>query len=451
MTGPVRSILGLGWPLLVGQLAVVANGVIDTAMAGRLSAHDLAGVAIGASLWFVAFVGLMGTVQALSPLVAQQVGAGRDAEVAATWRQGQWLVLMLAVPGTLLLATPGPWLALVGAEPAVTEVAAGYLRALAIGLPAALWLRAFTSLSTALGRPRAVMAINLIGPLLKVPLNTLFMHGSELPTAIGLPALPALGGAGCGAATAVVYAVSAAAAALLLARGPAYRRWSLGGPGRPDRTRIVQLLRLGLPIGATYLIDVTAFNMVTLAVARLGTDVVAAHAIATNVVVAAYMVPLAMSQAAAVLVGQALGGADRTGARRLAWLGTRLMLGLALAVAAVMLLARDPLIAAYTAEPAVVAIAATLLPWVALYHVVDAVQCALAFALRAYRVTLGPMVVFAVALWGIGLGGGAALAFGLGWGAVGFWVAATVALVIAGAGLALLFERTARAAPAASG
>ena len=235
--GATRAIVSLGWPMLVGQLAVMANGVIDNVMAGHLSARDLASVAIGSSVYYMVFVGLMGTMQAISPVAAQHHGAGRWHAVGETWRQGQWLAAALLLPGGLALAFPGALLSLAGAEPAVEAGAVAYLNALAFGLPAALWFRGFTTLNTAVSRPRVVMAINLLGPACKVPLNLLFMHGSDAPVALGLPAIPAMGGAGCGVATAVVFWVSAAIGFGLLRHDRFYVRFALGGIGRSGRTR----------------------------------------------------------------------------------------------------------------------------------------------------------------------------------------------------------------------
>jgi len=439
-----RAIVSLGWPMFIGQLAVMSNGIIDNVMAGHLSPRDLASVAIGSSIYFVVFVGLMGTLQAISPVAAQHFGAGRLREVGETWRQGQWLAAALLVPGALLLAFPQPLLALADTEPEVRAGAVAYLQAVALGLPAALWFRAFTTLNVAVSRPRTVMAINLLGPVLKVPLNALFMYGSDAPAAIGLPVVPAMGGAGCGLATALVFWISAAIGLVLLRRDRFYARFSLRGLGRPRRAPLAELARLGLPIGGIYLVDVSAFNVVTLLVAGFGTDVVGGHAIAANVAATLYMLPLALSGAAGVLAGQALGRGDPAGARAVALRGIGLVLVLAAVAALALAIGRGPLSRAYTDAPGVAAVAATLLAWVAAYHVVDALQCALAFALRAWKVAVLPMVVFAVSLWGVGLGGGWWLAVRLSLGAPGFWLAAIVALALASAGLAMLFVRTTR-------
>jgi MATE family multidrug resistance protein len=442
--GGTRAIVALGWPMFVGQLAVMANGIIDNVMAGHLSAQDLAAVAIGSSIYYTVFVGLMGTLQAISPVAAQHHGAHRPLEVGRTWRQGQWLAAALLLPGWAALAFPQPLLWLAQAEPAVSERATLYLDALILGLPAALWFRAFTTFNTAVSRPRVVMAINLLGPVCKVPLNLLFMHGSDGIPALGVPAVPAMGGAGCGLATTVVFWMSAIIGWTLLRRDGFYRRFAMGGIGRPQARALRELLRLGIPTGGMYLIDVTAFNFVTLLVARMGTDTVGGHAIVANVAATLYMLPLALSGAAGVLAAQALGAGDPHAARRIAWQGTRLVLGLAVTAAAALWWLREPLVNAYTSEPGVARVAVSLLGLVAAYHVFDALQCAIAFALRAWKVAVAPMLIFAFALWGVGLGGGWWLAFGLGLGVAGFWIAAVGAVACAAGALAVLFERTAR-------
>lgn len=442
--GDTRAIVALGWPMFVGQLAVMANGVIDNVMAGRLARVELAAVAIGSSIYFIVFVGLMGTLQAISPVAAQQFGARRLEAVGETWRQGRWLAIALIVPGAAALAFPGPLLALTDAEPAVRAQATAYLHALAWGLPAALWFRAFGTFNTAVSRPRVVMAINLLGPVCKVPLNTLFMYGTDGPVVPGLPALPALGAAGCGLATAVVFWLSAAIGWLLLRTDRRYAPFRLQGWGRPRAAALRELLRLGLPIGGTYLVDVSAFNLVTLLAARLGTEVVGGHAIVANVAAMLYMLPLAIAGAVGVLAAQALGAGDARGARAVAWHGTRLALALAIAAALLLVALRTPLAGAYTRDAAVAAVAVALLPWVAMYHVVDALQVVLAFALRAWKVAFAPMLVFVLALWGVGLGGGAWLAFGAGLGVAGFWMAAAAALACVSLALAGMFERVAR-------
>jgi MATE family multidrug resistance protein len=435
----IRALLSLSWPLFVSQMAVMVNGIIDTAMAGQRSATDLAAVAIGSSVYYIVYVGLMGAMQSISPIAAQHYGAGRMHAVGETWRQGQWMALVLLVPGALVLAFPGPMLQLLGAAPEVVAGAEQYLRFIALGMPAALWFRAFTTFNAAVSRPRVVMLINLAGPLLKVPLNLVLLDGSQ-PT-LGLDGISALGGAGCGLSTALIAWGSAGLGLLLLRRDSFYQRFSLRGWGRPNRVALKELLLLGLPMGGTYLIDVSAFQLMTLLIARSGTEMTGASAIAGSLAATIFMLPLALGNATCVLCAQHLGARSPERARHTAWLGLSIALGFAVLTALLIGLLREPLAHLYTSDPAVAAIAVSLFAIVAGYHLFDALQCVLAFILRAWKIAVAPMLIFAGSLWGVGVGGGWWLAHGLGWQAQGFWIAAALAVAFAAAGLFVLLLR----------
>ena len=443
-----REIFRLAWPVFIGQLAVMMNGVIDTAMAGRLSAADMAAVGIGASVYVTVYIGLMGTLLGLSPIAAHLFGAGRLEEIGASFRQALWLALLLSVPGCLALGWTSPWLAFAAPPPQVAAQVADYLMASALGLPAALAFRAFYALNTAISRPRVVMYVNLAGVAAKVPLNALFMYGWE-PAGV-----PAMGGAGCGVATALIAWLTAGLAAAWLAFDPSYARYRLMQWSPPDRARLGELLRLGLPIGAAYAVEITSFTFMALFLARLGETASASHQIASNLTGVCYMGGLGIASATSTLVAQQLGAGKPRRARRYALTGLRLAVLLALASAAVLTGAARPIANAYTGDAGVVAAALPLLVAVAAFHVFDSLQTQFGFILRAYKIATAPMVVYVLAMWGIGLGGGYWLTFvasphgiagalrGDVAGALGFWVAGIVSLVVASAGLgALLAHR----------
>jgi MATE family multidrug resistance protein len=440
-----RDILRLAWPVFIGQLAVMANGVIDVVMAGRLSAVDMAGVGLGSSIYITVYIGLMGTLLGLSPIVAQHFGAGRHDEIGASFRQSLWLALALTLPGGLALAWTDPWIALSAPPADVASVTRAYLGAVAAGLPAALFFRAFYALNTAISRPQAVMYVNLAGVALKIPLNTLFMFGSE-PLGV-----PAMGGAGCGVASAVVAWVSGAIAMLWLARDRTYARYALLRWSPPDRARLRELLMLGVPIGAAYVVEITSFTFMALFVARFGATASASHQVAANLVGVAYMAALGIASATSTLVAQSIGGGDPARARRYGLAGLRMALVIALAAAAALWLAREPIARGYSADPEVVRASLALVGLAALFHVFDSLQTQLGFILRAYKMATLPMVVYVASMWGIGLGGGywltvaggaAGVLDGRATGATGFWVAGVASLVVASAGLAALLART---------
>jgi MATE family multidrug resistance protein len=464
----VRRLLPLAWPVFVGQIAVLAFSTVDTLMIGRTTAVDLAALAVGNATYVSIFVGFMGVVLAIGPIAGQAYGAGDRARAGHETKQAAWLGLALSVLGGGLMLFPEPILALSRVGPDVEAEVRAYLRALACALPAALAITAFRGFHVAVSRPKAMMALQLGGLAAKVPLNALFVFGASLPTPLGTLEVPAFGAAGCAIATATVVWLQALVLWLLLRLDPFYVPFGLVHGhrlGRPDARSLGGLVRLGLPMGLGYLIEVTGFTFMAIFVARLGTTAVAGHQIAVNAVTLLFMVPLAIANAAAALVAQRIGAGDLADARRLGWHG----LGFGVAVAAVLgsavALGRGPIVGAFTADAAIAAAALPLVAWCAAFHVADAAQTVSAFVLRAWRIAVLPLVVYVVALWVVGLGGGYAVAFGhadaiaggrlpAAWrGAQGFWAMATVGLVVASAGmaaaLAFVLARRSRAAAVA--
>ncbi|HZV55983.1 MAG TPA: MATE family efflux transporter [Rhodocyclaceae bacterium] len=433
----LRRLLDLAGPVLVAQVAVVANGVIDTMMAGRLSALDLAAVGIGAAIYITVFVTSMGVLLALTPTVAQHYGAGRRAEIGEDVRQSAWLALALSVLGTILLRHPEPFIALSHLTPPVEAKVRAYLDAVSWGMAPGMMFRIFYGFMTGIGRPRAIMAFNLMGLAAKVPLNALFMFQ------LGM------GAAGCAASTAAISWGTAIIAWSWCARQSdcaeygVFSRLTL-----PKWQPILALMKLGLPIGATLLVDVTAFTFMALFIARLGPTFSAAHQIASNLTVLTFMIPLSIGHAALVLAGHALGAGKPAEARHAGLVG----LGVGLVVAAVVSLAlwlgADRLAAAYTPDAEVRAVATGLIGIIAFYHLADALQAVIVNVLRGYKKTTVPMLVYAFSLWGVGLGGGYLLGLtdmlGPARGAAGFWLAATVSVLLAGIVVLVYFLRISR-------
>lgn len=431
-----RRIASLAWPLLVGQLAVIANGVIDTAMTSRYSALDLAALAIGASVYVSIFVGLNGVLAAISPVIGQLFGAGRHEQIGYEMKQGAWLALFLAILGSIALLFPQPLMSLAHATPELNEKATLYLQVLVFALPATMGFRLYSSLNTAIGRPKMVMALQVAGLALKVPANALFIFGGF--------GIPEMGGPGCAVATATVSWMMFLCGAAIVRFGPTYRHYGLFGTGLvlPRWRAQRELLRLGIPMGMSYLIEVTAFTFMALFIARLGATAVAGHQITANFATVLYMVPLSIANATGTLVAQAIGARDPEAARRIGYAGIRLSAILSVTIGAIVWVLRDLIARAYTPDPTVIAAALPLFFFIAFYQLFDSVQVTTAFVLRAYKVAIVPTVIYAVALWGIGLGGGYILGldpFGISpqflQGAAGFWLGNSASLALVAAGL----------------
>lgn len=451
--GLYRELVRLGWPVLIAQLAVMANSVIDTVMAGRYGTLDLAAVGIGSSIYFSVFVAMMGVLLALAPIVAHLYGAGRHADIGEELRQSAWLAAALALVSLALFAHPEPFLAVARLEPALEAKVRAYLNALAWSVPASLLFRVFYGFSTAISRPRTVMALTLVGLALKVPLNWVFMYGN-----LGAPEL---GSTGCAVATALIAWVVCALAWAWCWFDPGYRsfrvfaRWSW-----PNAKALGRILSLGLPIGLTFLIDVTGFTFMALFIARLGALYSAAHQIAANLAALAFMLPLALGNAASVVVGQSLGARRHARARAAGLAGIALGLACAAVLGAGLYLFADAIAGLYTGEASLRRVAAGLIAFVAVYHLFDALQTVVVNVLRGYKRAVVPMLIYAVALWGVGLGGGYAIGLtrvDLAWlglsapmGAPGFWLAAIASLVLASGLVTAYFLSVSRAATASA-
>jgi MATE family, multidrug efflux pump len=431
--GSVRRLVPLAWPVFVGQVSVLAFSTVDTLLVARHASLDLAALAVGAAAYITVFIGFMGVVLALSPIVGQLFGARQFEAAGRQVHQGVWIALALALLGSTVLVFPQPFLTLARTEPAVEAKVRGYLLALAFSLPASLLFTVYRGFNVAVSRPKAVMALQLGGLALKIPLSTLLVFGWP---ALGVPSL---GVVGCGIATCIAMWAQCLAAWTMLRRDPFYAPFALGGRrlDPPDRRALEAQLRLGIPLGLTIVIEVTGMTFMAFFIARLGTTAVAGHQIAANLAALIFMIPLAIGNAASTLVAQRIGARDAVDARRLGWHGLTLGVGMAALVGAAVLLLRRPIVGLYTGDPAVQAAALALVAWLAWFHLGDAAQTVAAFVLRAWRVATVPLVIYAVAIWGFGLGGGYLLAFDVGghtpaaWrGAVGFWVAAAASLAL---------------------
>lgn len=404
-------------------------------MVGRFSIVDLAALGLGSSIYVSVYIGLTGILSALQPITGQLYGARRYEEIGEEVRQALWLATLLAVPGFLLLHFPDPLLRIAHAPAALHDRTVAYLRILSFGLPASLVFRIYNALTNAAGKPRLAMTLQIGALMLKVPLNVWFIFG-------GL-GVPALGGPGCGLASTLINWALALTGFTLLAKLDVFAPLSIFSRFCwPVWERQKAILKLGVPMGLSYLIEVTSYTCMALFIAQFGTTTLAGHQIAGNIGAVLYMTPLSIGVAASTLVARALGAGRPDEARLLGRHSVMLACGIAAAYGMLVFTLRPLIVGSYTPNPAVASAALPLVAIVTCYHFFDAMQITSAFVLRAYKVAVVPTVIYAVALWGVGLGGGYVLGFDVGgiapaWltGARGFWFANTISLMLAGAGL----------------
>lgn len=421
-----RGLIAHALPILVAQLSSIGMMVVDTVVLGHFGTVDLAAVAIGGGIYISIVFALVGILQAVAPLVAHAVGAGNHDQVAGILRQGFWLALLLCLPGVVVLRHPDFLLTLVPMDAAIALRVREYLGVLAWGLPAALFYRTFYAFSNALGQARSLMLIGFGG----LAVHALLAWGLGLQGWAGTP----LGALGCGLANSTVSWLECGAAAAVLAIGPLGRRYRPFSQWEIPRWAVWrELLRLGVPMGVANFVEITAFTLVALLIAPLGATVVAGHRIIANLAALCYMLPLSLAIATLAAVGQAVGGGDWRRAHAHIAAGTLLAAGLSTLIGFILWLLAEPLVAAYTDDPAVRKVAVSLVIYIAIYQFFDALQTVAGHVLRAYRVTLVPMLVQMLSFWGIGLAAGWWLCFQWSppFGIAGFWLAAVASLVMA--------------------
>ena len=209
----------------------------------------------------------------------------------------------------------------------------------------------------------------------------------------------------------------------------------------PNSTRFRKLVRLGLPAAIQFGLEVGVFAVATALIARLGAVPLASHQVALNTASCTYMVPLGISAAAAVRVGQGLGRHDADAASRAGWtamlLGTMFMACMAISF----FLFPGAIVRVYTADPALLAPTKELLFVAAFFQLFDGMQTVATGALRGAGDTRTPMFCHLVFYWLVGLPLGAYLCFRLGWGAPGLWTGLSVALIFIGSALLYFWRR----------
>ena len=437
----LRTLLALALPIMIGQLAYTAMGFVDAVMAGSVGPRDLAAVALGNSIWVPVYLLMTGILLATTPKVAQHHGAGHTAEIGAVVRQALWLALAVGLIASTLLLSAEPVLHLMKVDPVLIEPCMQYLRGIASGLPATALFYVLRCFSDGLGRTRPSMVLGLCGLALNIPLNYIFIYGHF--------GMPALGGVGCGWATAIVMWAILLGMTGWVRRAVVYKASEVFSRFEwPQWAAIKRLVDIGLPIGIAVFAESSIFAVIALLIGSLGSNVVAGHQIALNFSSLVFMIPFSLGMAVTVRVGQALGRNQPREARFTAGVGMATALAYACFSASLMMLSREYIAAIYTADPVVIKMAASLIVFAALFQFSDAIQVTAAGALRGYQDTRVTMILTLFAYWGIGLPVGYALGLtdllGAASGPAGLWQGLIVGLTCAALMLSIRLTGSAR-------
>jgi len=432
----ILSLSVLALPLILAQLAQNTLGFVDTLMVGRLGADALASIALGSTFFHFLQLLLSGVLFAVGPLVSQAHGASDKVRAARATRQGLWLGLMMFIPAFILIWNAEPILLRMGQDPEIVALGSRYLRAIAWGMLPALWLTSLRGFLEGLSVTRPIMIISFIGLGLNIVANNVLMFGRF--------GFPALGLVGTGYASALVFfAMFIAVALYIFFRFKEYRVFT--GLRVPDAAMLKELLQVGVPIGLTLGFEAGMFSAVAFLMGLLGAVPLAAHQIAIQSASTTFMVPLGLSIAISVRVGQALGRGSQAEARLSGFVGMGLSVFAMLLSALTFWFAPKFVVGLYldTSLPSnaeVVSLASGFLAVVAMFQLFDGLQVSSAGALRGLKDTRVPMIITLIAYWFIGISSGAYLCFGLGLGGRGLYLGLVIGLAVAGLLLAWRFH-----------
>ncbi|WP_117234851.1 MATE family efflux transporter [Vibrio maerlii] len=419
------SLVRLATPVLIASVAQTGMGFVDTVMAGGVSATDMAAVAIAASIWLPSILFGVGLLMALVPVVAQHNGSGNKQKIPYEIQQGIALALFVSLPIAAVLMQTDAILTLMEVEKPLATKTVGYMHAVMFAIPAFLLFQALRSFTDGMSLTKPAMVIGFLGLLINIPLNWMFVYGK-----LGAPAL---GGVGCGVATAIVYWVMFLMMLLYVTTAQRVKAINVFGQFHPPKLSAqVRLVKLGFPVAAAMFFEVTLFAVVALLVAPLGSTIVAAHQVAINFSSLVFMLPMSIGAAVSIRVGHKLGEKDTEGAMIASRVGLATGLATAVVTAILTVLLREQIALLYTDEQVVIAIATQLLLFAAVYQCTDSIQVVAAGALRGYKDMRSIFNRTFIAYWILGLPTGYILGL-TDWivepmGAYGFWIGFIVGL-----------------------
>lgn len=419
-------------PILITELATYAMNFIDTVMSGQAGTDQLAGVAIGSSLWVPIFTGLTGIILGLTPIISQLIGAGHADRVAYPLLQAIYLSIVIGLIviglGTIFLE---PILQGLNVTPSVQSIATGYLATLAAGILPLFTYTAIRCFIDALGQTRVTMIMTLVSLPVNAVLNYMFIFGHF--------GAPALGGVGAGAASALTYWLIMIIALYIVIRVEPFRDYQVFAKlYRVSIKAWSDHLKLGLPIGFSIFFETSIFSAVTFFMSDYSTVVLAAHQAAINFESFLYMPPFSISMALTIAVGFEVGAGRHRDAIHYSYLGMGAAVLLAVIFSGLLYLFNDSVARIYSPNPEVIAMTAHFLIYAIFFQLSDAIAAPLQGALRGYKDVNMTFVVALISYWLIGLPSGYLIAHYTQFGPFGYWIGLSIGLT---AGAVCLFIR----------
>lgn len=424
-----QACLQLGIPLAAAQLSEAATNFVDTVMMGLLGSQVLAAGALGAITFATLILIGTGIVSAVGAIAAVAFGEENLERVRCVANQGLWLGAAFSVPIVFLIWNLGPILRQLGQDPHTVALAETYLQAIVWGYPAAIGFAVLKNVVSALNRPKVFMAIAIGGVLLNGVGNYVLMFGK-----LGFPAL---GLAGIGWASTFSFWARFIAVVGFIQLNKDFKRYDIFRNWYRFEAKIFgELVQMGWPIGVLFAVESGLFTATAYLMGYLGTVTLAAHQIAIQTAAITFMVPVGISYATTMRVGQMKGRNDFIGAQRAGFVGIALGAIFMGAMALIMWTVPKTIVAMYLdvnnpANTQVVNVAIALLGIAAMFQLFDGIQVIAAGALRGLKDTRIPMLIGFLSYWCVGLGSGYLMGLHFGWGGVGLWLGLVLGLATA--------------------
>lgn len=416
-------------PILITQLGMFSMVFFNTIMSGQYNASELAGVAIGSSIWNPVFTGLSTILLAVSPIAAQRFGEKKGEEVTSIVKNGILLAIVIGIFVIILgMFLLNPILDQLSLKEAVREPAHDYLVGLSFGIIPLFIYNVLRSFIYALGNTRVVMIILLSA----LPIN-LFLNYVLI---FGVFGFPELGGAGGGYATSVTFWFILGVTIFIIQKKEPFSTFQVFSSAHEfSLAKCKEILKIGVPMGLSTFFETSMFAVVTILLTRFSVTTIASYQSALNIVSFLYMIPTSISMALTVVVGYEVGARRYKDAKIYSWLGIYLSMFIALVTGLFVVLFRHEVASLYSNEAAVISLTAHFLIYALFFQISDALQVTAQAALRGYKDVNFAFVMTLIAYWFICLPLGYALANFTDMGATGYWIGLTVGLLAAGISL----------------
>ncbi|ELA08328.1 MATE efflux family protein [Moraxella macacae 0408225] len=424
----LQQLFLLTLPILITQICQSGLGLIDTIMAGRVSALDLSGVAIGSGLWLPVMLLAVGVLLATTPLIGEVIGQNQREKIPFITQQSLWLAVLIGFIGIVIVNQMHHLFALMGVPDHIQPIAKEYLFGIGFGFPAVGLYTTLRCYTETLKHPTVVMIISVIGLVLNIPINYAFIYG------IDWLGLPAFGGAGCGYASAVCLWLNLVMLIGYLSFSKHkdfsqyrfFKQFSL-----PKTVQLAKQLAIGIPIGCSIFFEVSAFSLASLIISPLGEIALASHQVTLSISSQLFMLPFSVAIALTILVSSRYGAKDYASLKQIKLLGVMVATSLALITMTFTAVFRTQLPKFFSDNPQVIDKASLLLYFALAYQLFDAWQVSFAGILRGLQDTSVPMFITLFCYWGVAIPLGAYLVRFTDMGAKGVWIGLVMALGLA--------------------